>query len=159
MALLTYAAHRMARRLMLAVVVVGALVLLGITGFRYLPYDYTEWTCLHCRAMKSKTRKFGMAEMRIYDSEFTPWYRTHFPPHDHVWAWCGSEDTYTASGDPFIFRCGRQHPIFQISPAWQLRMAQQSPEKFQAFHRAMTSGDPQQVESAFRAAFSDTPYP
>ena len=142
------------RRVLLAGLCIGVLLLLGYTIWSYLPYDHTAWTCVYCRTMKSQTTKLGIARTRIYDSEFTPWYRAHFPAHEHVWAWCGSKDTYTASGEPYIFRCGRQHPIWGLHVSIQAEYSRLvPPSELHEVLQAIDSPDRKAAEAAVRRVY------
>jgi hypothetical protein len=115
-------------------------------------YSSTDYTCLHCRADKHERRFLGAPFCTVSDTEFTPWYRSRHPVHEHTWAWSGSSLSYTAYGT-MIRSCGRRHPIFDLSPSLQRVLAERAPDALEAFYRGIDSPDRQkQLDAALSAS-------
>jgi hypothetical protein len=89
----------------------------------------TSYTCLQCRAELEKHRWLGVPSSNLVENECSRWYASKHADHEHEWCWCGGEFTRFPLGGK-SFSCGKQHPIWRMSPQVQLEFMQstQAPE-------------------------------
>lgn len=92
-----------------SVVAVGAL--LSVTVATHSPK-----TCTLCRAERMDRIFFGHSWQTYRDTEFTEWYRTHRPDHQHEWGRLTCTRGFSIFGSTTFFHCGPRHPICDISP-------------------------------------------
>jgi len=116
-------------------------------------YESMHYTCIHCRAHKHSRWLLGLRWSTVNDTTFTTWYLSHYPVHDHVWAWSGCTEGSSIYGVTTYFACGRRHPVHELPPSWELKLAEHAPEQFAAFNRGITSRDQKEQERAAHDAF------
>ncbi len=109
--------HAMTRRRAIKITcgaVVGILAvgaLLNITVARCSPK-----TCTLCRAERMDWKLLGYSWQTYRDTEFTEWYRTHRPEHQHKWERLTCTQGFSVFGTTTFFGCGSRHPICEIPP-------------------------------------------
>lgn len=115
-------------------------------------YEPKYFTCLHCRADKHIDGVIGFEKTTVNDTEFSAWYREHYPMHEHVWIWSGGSSGRSLFGNITHWSCGRRHPIHEISPEKELWLAKHKPDEFAEFYKNITSPDKAAQENAARMA-------
>jgi len=84
----------------------------------------TRLTCALCRAERTDRMFLGCAWQRYHDTEFTDWYRSHRPSHDHSWGRLSCTKGFSILGTTTYFGCGPRHPVCAIPPATLRKFAE-----------------------------------
>jgi hypothetical protein len=100
-------AIKIACGVVVAIVAVGAL--LPVTVATRSPK-----TCTLCRAERMDRTFLGYSWRTDRDTEFTEWYRTHRPQHQHEWGRLTCTRGFSIFGTTTLFGCGPRHPICDI---------------------------------------------
>jgi hypothetical protein len=99
---------------------VAAGIAVGLMAAAVLPsvtvYERTRRTCVLCRADLREKSLLGYTWERESDTDFTPWYRAHRPPHDHMWKRASCTRGCNIFGGVTYYACGPQHPVSKIPP-------------------------------------------
>src|SRR5258705_6436622 len=96
--------------------VIGAIVAVGLL----MPVTVStrkRYACTLCRAERTERTFLGFSWQRDRDSEFTDWYQTHRPAHDHEWGRLTCTRGFSIFGTTTFFGCGPRHPVCDIPPA------------------------------------------
>jgi hypothetical protein len=73
-------------------------------------------TCTLCRTERMDRTLFGYSWQTYRDTEFTGWYQTHRPAHQHEWGRLTCTRGFSIFGTTTFFGCGPRHPICDIPP-------------------------------------------
>ena len=134
--------------LLTAVVVVVALFAMPATV-----RTARQFTCLKCRAERWDRSRWGHPHSTTNDSEFTPWYRAHFPAHEHVWSG-GSFAGYNILGRQTSCGYVPRHPVAMLPPSMQKEFAEStSATNLEVFYRWTLSDDRELQQKAVEMAF------
>jgi len=79
--------------------------------------------CTLCRAERMDRTFLGYSWQTYHDTEFTDWYRTHRPEHQHEWGRLTCTRGFSVFGTTTFFGCGPRHPICDIPPDTLRRFA------------------------------------
>lgn len=103
------------RNIKIACWVIGAVVCVGllmpVTVGTRKPY-----TCTFCRAERTDRTFLGYSWQQDRDTEFTAWYRSRRPAHEHQWGRLTCTRGVSIFGTTTYFGCGPRHPVCDISP-------------------------------------------
>lgn len=77
----------------------------------------TRKTCTLCRAERIDRTFLGFPWQHYLDTEFSNWYRSHRPAHEHQWGRLSCTRGFSIYGTTTYFGCGHRHPICDIPPA------------------------------------------
>lgn len=125
--------------LLSGILVVGVLPITVRTESRY--------TCTLCRAERIDNSFLGYPWHSFRDREFTEWYKSHRPDHDHVWGWQGTIRGISLLGATTYRGCGRQHPVCEIPQSVLREFCEQADDsKLAAYFDGITSADPEVQE-------------
>ncbi len=95
--------------------------------------------------------------MRIEETDYSRWFTKRQPPHTHQWGWCGT--TITHYPISYARGCGRQHPVWQISPELQKAyVTTASVEQAEQFYSVLNSpnGLMQSMEMMFPGTMTNS---
>jgi hypothetical protein len=76
----------------------------------------SDKTCTLCRAERVDRTFLGFSWQTYRDNEFTEWYRTHRPTHEHEWGRLTCTRGFSIFGRTTFFACGPRHPVCDIPP-------------------------------------------
>jgi len=109
--------HAMTRRHAIKIVcgIVASVVALGVLTPITVATRSLK-TCTLCRAERMDRTSLGYSWQTYRDTEFSDWYRTHRPEHQHEWGRLTCTRGFSVFGTTTYFGCGPRHPICDIPP-------------------------------------------
>lgn len=141
-------AIKIAYGLVAAIVAIG--VLMPITVSTRAPK-----TCTLCRAERIDRTFLGYSWQSYRDTEFTSWYRTHRPPHNHQWGRLTCTRGFSVFGTTTFFGCGPRHPVCDIPPDTLRQFAEQADTNtLTAFFDGITSTNREAQRLAVQMAWN-----
>lgn len=133
--------------------VLAAIVVLGICA-TFSVYVRVPQQCVLCRAERSSYRVCGVSfsDGIRNDGEFTRWYVSHRPPHNHVWFFSGAGCLAECNFFGLVISLDlmKRHPVLQLDPAEELKFVKESDEA--VLSQFFTDAASQDTQVRLRAA-------